>query len=100
MNEPMHSGQSAIALHGALDFSAVPAVWASVRDRLVPGAVVRVDLQEVAEIDSAALAMIVDWAGQAERLGAKIVLEQVPPKLVALASISDLDELLQRLSSD
>ncbi len=93
------SGTPSIRLSGALDSAAVPAVWNSVRAQLISGAIVRVDLSAIEEIDSSALAMIADWAGEADRQGARLVLEQVPAKLVALARISDLEPLLRRLGS-
>jgi phospholipid transport system transporter-binding protein len=98
VTDSMQPTEVSVAPGGSLDFAAVPGVWEDVGARIVQGAVIRVDLAGVTDIDSAALAMIVDWVGQAERTGARLVLERVPSKLLALARISELEDLLGRVS--
>ena len=52
------------------------------------------DLGGVTDVDSAGLALLVRWLGVARRQNRAVKFENVPEKLRSLASISDLDELI------
>jgi phospholipid transport system transporter-binding protein len=45
--------------------------------------------------DSAGLAVLLDWLGGAKRAGRPLRYRQLPPGLVALARISEVEELLE-----
>lgn len=53
------------------------------------------DLQNVARVDSAGLALLVDWLASARALGRKLRYTQLPQPLLALAKLSEVDRLLQ-----
>ncbi len=53
-----------------------------------------VDLSGVTQSDSAGLALVVEWMRQARAHAQKIRFKSIPSQLLALAQISDLDELL------
>jgi phospholipid transport system transporter-binding protein len=52
------------------------------------------DCGGVSSADSAGLAVLVDWLGWARRSGRTLRLHALPPKLLDLARISELDELI------
>ena len=53
------------------------------------------DLGEVGAVDSAGLALLIDWVAEARRRRVKLHFKQVPEALQALAKLSEVDELLQ-----
>lgn len=55
-----------------------------------------IDCSAVTPADSAGLAVLIDWLGVAKRTGRRLRYTQLPEGLTALASISDLAELLER----
>jgi phospholipid transport system transporter-binding protein len=57
-------------------------------DRLV------VDCGGVTRADSAGLAVLLDWLAWGRRRSRPLALENLPPALVAIARISEVDELL------
>jgi phospholipid transport system transporter-binding protein len=52
------------------------------------------DCSGVSSADSAGLAVLVDWLAWARKSGRTLRLRGVPPKLVDIARISELDELI------
>lgn len=52
------------------------------------------DCAAVDAADSAGLAVLVDWLAWARRAGRKLQLRNLPAKLIDIARISELDELL------
>ncbi len=53
-----------------------------------------VDLAKVARVDSAGLALLLEWSIAARESGRKISYRNVPRAVAALAGISDVSELL------
>jgi phospholipid transport system transporter-binding protein len=82
-----------IALRGALDQATVPELWRRHSSRFGSGAVT-VDLSGVSRCDSAGLALLVDWLGQAVRAGGEARFETPSSQLLALARVADVDRLL------
>lgn len=80
---------------GALDFETVPAIWEASRDDLGSTPESEIDLAPVTDVDSAGLALVVEWIGRARERGQRLVLANVPDKLSALARIGDLEALLR-----
>ena len=54
------------------------------------------DCRGIAAVDSAGLAVLVDWLGAAKRAGRTLRYTHLPQELMALARISEVDELLTR----
>jgi phospholipid transport system transporter-binding protein len=54
-----------------------------------------IDCGGVTRADSAGLAVLLDWLAWGRRKSKKISLENLPPSLVAIARISEVDGLLQ-----
>jgi phospholipid transport system transporter-binding protein len=55
-----------------------------------------VDCSAVTQSDSAGLAVLLDWLGAAKRAGHKLRYVRLPEGLLALARISEVEELLER----
>lgn len=53
-----------------------------------------VDCSAVHDADSAGLAVLIDWVAWARRDGRKLHFAHLPPAIVAVASISEVDHLL------
>ena len=53
-----------------------------------------IDLSGVTAGDSAGLAVLVEWISAARERGTSVRYESVPAQIVAIARISDLEELL------
>lgn len=54
-----------------------------------------IDLSKVGRVDSAGLALLVEWSVAARSSGRAVSYRNVPPLLGALAGISDLTEFLE-----
>lgn len=59
-----------------------------------PGVRMRVDVGALASADSVTLAVLLDWAAHARRIGGAFVFEAVPDRLRAIAHLSDVEELM------
>jgi phospholipid transport system transporter-binding protein len=59
-----------------------------------PEARLALDCSGVGDADSAGLVVLVDWLAWARAAGKELQLQNVPPKLLDIARISELDELL------
>ena len=55
---------------------------------------VEVDLARVARVDSAGLALLLEWSLAARDAGRSLAYRNVPPAMASLAGISDVAELL------
>ena len=54
-----------------------------------------IDCSEVSRADSAGLAVLLDWLAWGRRKPRAIALEDLPPSLLAIAKISEVDGLLK-----
>lgn len=79
---------------GAMSFaSAAQALRAGLG--LIPhGQPCTIDLSRVTEADSAGLAVLVEWLATARKRRSAVLYEGIPAQILAIARISDLDELL------
>jgi phospholipid transport system transporter-binding protein len=58
-----------------------------------------VDCAGVTRADSAGLAVLLDWLAWGRRKSRSVSLENLPASLVAIAKISEVDELLQPIAA-
>jgi phospholipid transport system transporter-binding protein len=56
---------------------------------------VEIDLAKVARVDSAGLALLLEWSVSTREAGRSLRYRNVPPAISALAGISDVSELLE-----
>ncbi len=54
-----------------------------------------IDLRKVGRVDSAGLALLLEWSVSARQSGRALSYRNVPPAISALAGISDVSELLE-----
>lgn len=87
-------GGGRFRLHGELDFDSVPALLATTQTLFADGATPRVSLATVSHIDSAGLALLVEWRRAALQHTADIAFDDIPPQMLALAQVCGVDELL------
>jgi phospholipid transport system transporter-binding protein len=58
-----------------------------------------IDLAKVGRVDSAGLALLLEWSVSARESGRALSYRNVPPAISALAGISDVSELLEPAGS-
>jgi phospholipid transport system transporter-binding protein len=79
---------------GNLGFDTVPALWTQSLSELNDSAETVIDLGQVTHVDSAGLALVIEWVHWAHSHGRRLRLVEIPEKLVALARISETDSFL------
>lgn len=88
------AGEDRFVVTGALSFETVPTVWEQSRSALEGAAGPVIDLGGVTEIDSAGLALVIEWLRTARTTGRRLIFTGVPDKLHALARISEVEAFL------
>jgi len=87
-----------LALTGALSFDTLPGVLSEsatftartdLPDRLT------IDFAGITGVDSSAVALLLEWRREAQRLGKKLEFVNLPPNLLALATLYGVAELIQ-----
>jgi len=87
-----------LALEGALSFESLPAVLeksraytsrADLPDRLT------IDFAAITEVDSSAVALLLEWRREAARRGKALVFENLPANLLSLADLYGVSGLIQ-----
>jgi phospholipid transport system transporter-binding protein len=92
--EPAAGRDGEFRLRGTLDFAAVPALLECGR-RLFPAAgTVRLDLGGLETVNSAGLALLLEWQRQLAAGGRRLELINVPRALVNIARVSELETVL------
>ncbi|MGH8569868.1 MAG: STAS domain-containing protein [Gammaproteobacteria bacterium] len=80
-------------LAGVLDMASVPTLR-DAADALIDTPEVLVDLCDVTRMDSAGLALLVDWQGQARGRRTKLRVRNLPAGIAAIAEVYGLDAIL------
>jgi phospholipid transport system transporter-binding protein len=93
----LQASAGGFSLRGELTLAQV-GPWRARGRRLLAGAAgsgpLHMELQGVTRVDSAGLALLVDWLAWAHSAGRVLAFEALPPALLALARLSDLEDLL------
>lgn len=87
-----------LAPEGALTFESLPSVLAQAEAfaaRADLPARLDIDFARVTEVDSAALALLLEWRRVAARRGTQLTFLNLPPNLVALATLYGIEQLVQ-----
>jgi phospholipid transport system transporter-binding protein len=82
------------SLSGELGFASVPQLWPQGAPMFKGQSALEIDLGAVERADSAGLALLVAWRGQAQAAGCALRYVSVPQRLLAIARISDADSFL------
>jgi phospholipid transport system transporter-binding protein len=79
---------------GSLTFETVPALAAEGAELDGDDTPLRIDLSAIDRVDSAGLAVLVDWLASVRSRGQDMVFEGPPAQLLAIARVSGVDGLL------
>ncbi len=85
---------AAFHLRGTLDFACVPALLDAGRSQFPATGTVRIDLAGIDAVNSAGLAVLLEWQREFSRSGRTLELVNVPRTLVNIAHVSELETVL------
>lgn len=81
-------------ISGELSFATVPELSERMESLFADQAQIDIDLRDVQRSDSAGVAMLVEWAGEASRRAVEIRYLNVPSQMLAIVRVSSLDQIL------
>ena len=87
-------GEGRFEVHGALTFETAASALEQSRRTFAAYDRLTIDLAHVAEADSAGLALLLEWVNWARHYVREIRFEHVPDRIVAIARISEVYDLL------
>ena len=87
-------GETGWLLSGELNFETVPALLQHRGVQMEAGKNLTVDLSEVTRVDSAGLALMIEWLRESERKDLDMTFTSVPEQLLSIARVCGLDEIL------
>lgn len=87
-------GNGRFRLSGHLGFESATRALSESHKLFADHKKIQLDLSGVGSADSAGLALLVEWTGWARREKRKLSLTNVPDQAIALAKISEVDEIL------
>jgi phospholipid transport system transporter-binding protein len=88
------AGDGRLVASGPLDFATAAAALRAGLGLMSAGRACTIDLSGVTAGDSAGLAVLVEWMSAARERGSSVRYESVPAQILAIARISDLEDLL------
>jgi phospholipid transport system transporter-binding protein len=88
------AGDGRLVATGELSFETAARALGQGEAHLKRGGSWVVDLAGIKSGDSAGLAVLIEWLATARASGAAVRYERVPGQMLAIARISDIDELL------
>lgn len=80
-------------LTGELTFESVPGLYAQAQS-VLPETLKSIDLSKVTAVDSAGLALLLEWKASRKSSSAGLTFTNAPSSLLSLASLSEATELL------
>jgi len=87
-------GAGAFAIRGDLTFETIAAVLAASQSLFAAHQHIEIDMSEVAQADSAAVALLLEWLSWARGFDRQIQYQNIPQQILAIAQISGIAELL------
>jgi len=88
------AGPGRLAASGELTFETAAQALQQGTQRMKGGNAWVLDLARVESGDSAGVAVLLDWLASAQARGASLRYESIPAQMLAIARISDLEDLL------
>ncbi len=88
------TGAGRYRVTGSLGFDTVPDLWTQSLSELNGTTDPVINLGQVTHVDSAGLALVIEWVHWARHRGRPLTLVDLPEKLIALARISETDDFL------
>lgn len=92
--ELARAADGSVHIKGRLTFDSVNEALSASQGLFAGKKSLVIDLKGVEATDSAGLALLVEWVGEAKRGGCKLRLSHVPKQALALARISEVQKLL------
>jgi phospholipid transport system transporter-binding protein len=92
-------GDGRWSLTGELNFTSVPGLLDELQGIARTGQTVELDLQAVTRVDSAGLALLIEFLRSAGRAGNSVQFVNVPEQLLSIAQVSGLDAILSLSSA-
>ena len=89
------SGKDSFRVSGELTFATVRDALQLSQELFAQATALNIDLSEVSAVDSAGLALLVEWYSRASKASKPINFVAAPKQLSALAKISDVDQFLK-----
>ncbi len=90
-------GAGRFRLEGEVGFATVMHLLHESRPQFEHEPYVRLDFSGVESIDSAGLALVIEWMREVQHKGHSLEISHPPQRLLALARISDVERLLKPL---
>ena len=81
-------------VQGELSFATVGALLEEGKKNFDGASSLDIDLSGVKHSDSAGMALLIEWLRLAKRSGRRLSYSNLPPQLLAIARMSDVEELL------
>ena len=91
------NGENILEVSGALTFDSVPAVYLESQSRL-SAQINTVDLAAVTAVDSAGLALLLEWQALARKRSSNLAFINAPSDLLRLAALSESTSLLRLMA--
>ena len=88
------AGAGLIAVQGPVTFATAGTLLAAGKALFTGQSAVTVNLHEVTNVDSAGLALLLEWLRQARAEGRTVTFQGIPDKLLAIARLSGVEALL------
>lgn len=88
------AGEGRILIEGALDFTTVSALATETERLFQPRGQLRIDLSGVDRVNSAGLALLLEWMDIARARGVDLQILNLPESLARIAAFSNLGSLL------
>ncbi len=88
------SGGGLIAVRGPVTFATAGALLESGKQLFAGQQAVTVNLQEVTSVDSACLALLLEWLRQGRSEQRTVTFQGIPAKLLAIARLSGVEAML------
>lgn len=81
-------------IRGELNFDSVVSLWQQAAQRFGEQPSLRIDLAQVKRSDSSGVALLVTWLQQAKARRQDLQFVNVPPQMLSIIEVADLDKLL------
>lgn len=82
------------AISGELNFDSVRSLWQQAAQRFGEQSSLCIDLAQVKRSDSSGVALLVEWLRQAKARQQDLQFVNVPPQMLSIIQVADLDKLL------
>jgi phospholipid transport system transporter-binding protein len=89
-------GDGKFALHGDLTYATVARALYLSKDLFGDHATIELDMSDIGAADSAGLGVLLEWVNWAKNFVREIRYISIPPQIMAIAQISEVDDMLSK----